>query len=252
MSLFSYEQNLKTVNLNKVQYLVMTKISELLLEKGAMIFGGFVRDKYIHDHHATLYYNKYEGSDSQYDDKDHVPETKHRLLVPKDIDVFIRGTEEDVKEVYAFITASGFTVDINHRRKIYGAFDNIHQQKVVIKTMSNLGFPVIKIDLDVLYSSDEKVKPPFKRLDLWCNSLIMDKAGITFSNQTGSRVDNWNPFDRKIFEIGILSEILNLKTHAVELTDENTNEQSIKNKQMITRRIEVMQERGWIVKDTTY
>ena len=249
MSLFSYEQNLKTVNLNKVEYLTMTKISELLIEKGAIIFGGFVRDKYIHDNYASIYYDKHNGKDSQYDDKNHIPDTKHRLLVPKDIDVFIRGTEDQVKEVYSFIRTNGFTVEIKTSRTIYGAFDNINQQKIVVKTVSGLGFPIMKIDLDVLFSSDDNVKPPFKRLDLWCNSLIMDKTGITFSNQTGSIVDDWNLFDRKIFEIQILGDLLKFETHRVDLTDEGTDEQIIKNKKMIANRIELMEKRGWNIKE---
>lgn len=248
MALNLYEQNFKTVNLNRVKYLTMVKISELLIEQGAVIFGGFIRDKLIHDHYASIFYER-NRDDDQYDDSSYDHETKHRLLVPKDIDVFIRGTEEQVKEIYSFIRTKGFNVVIKRYGKIYGAFDNINQQKIVISNESVLGLPVMKIDVDVLFSSDCEVKPPFKRLDLWCNSLLMSKDGITISNQTGTRVDEWDIFGRKIFEIELLSDILKFKTYEVDLIDEKIDEQSIKNKKIITNRIELMVKRGWEVKE---
>lgn len=251
MSLFLYEQETQTVNLSKVKYLTMTKISELFIKKGAIIFGGFVRDKLIHDHYASAYYNEHEGEDIKYSDPNHSPETKHRLLVPKDIDLFIRGTEEHVEEIYSFIRSNGFMIEIKIQRKIYGAFDNINQQKIVIRTVNQFGFPPILIDVDVLFSSDDKVKPPFKRLDLWCNSLLMDNTGITFSDQTGSRIDDWNLFDRKLFEIGLLEKLLKFETCEVELMKEGADEQIVKNKKMISNRIDLMKKRGWVVTHNT-
>jgi hypothetical protein len=248
MALNLYEQNFKTVNLNKIKYLTMVRISELLIEQGAIIFGGFIRDKLIHDHYANIFYER-NRDDDKYDDISYDHETKHRLLVPKDIDVFIRGTKEQVNEIYSFIRTKGFNVVIKRYGKIYGSFDNINQQKIVISNDSILGLPVVKIDVDVLFSSDCEVKPPFKRLDLWCNSLLMSKDGITISNQTGTRADEWDIFSRKIFEIEILSDLLNFKTCKVDLVNEKTDEQSIKNKKIITNRIESMKDRGWEIKE---
>lgn len=247
MSLFSYEQLFKSVNLNKVKYLTMVEIANLLIEQGATIFGGFVRDKYIHDHYASIFYEK-GLNENEYDDATYDPETKHRLLVPYDIDVFVKGDEEEIEKIYSFIKEKGFKVEIKKRKVIYGAFENIKQQKVVIRTKGGLGSPYAKIKLDILYSSED-VKPPFKRLDLWCNSLLMDQNGITISNQTGSHVDNWDLFSRKKVEIEILDSLLKFETRRVEFVSEPTDEQSIKNKKMINNRIESMEKRGWKIKE---
>lgn len=267
--MFSYKQNIQTINLDRVKYLTMVKISELLIEKGAIIFGGFVRDKLIHDHYANLYYQNKMGCDSKYSDENHNPETKHRLLVPNDIDVFVRGTEEKIEEVYSYLKTNGFEVEIKIRKKIYGAFDNINQQKIVVKTKNFCGLPTIKIDLDILYSSDDAVKPPFKRLDLWCNSLLMDKNGITVSDQTGSRIDHFNLFERKLVEIEIIKDLTNFKTKEVNVLENifGDEESIVKpdkketvfmngvfcpliNEKIITKRIKGMKKRGWEITGT--
>ena len=242
MSLISYAQYSQIVNLDKVKYRMMVKIAELFVEQGAIIFGGFVRDKYIHDCYARIFYKNENTNEDGYGDESYDPETKHRLLVPKDIDVFVRGNEDDVRKIYSFITEKGFSVRIKRSKVFYGLFKDIHQQKVSIKTMSEIGLPTIQIELDVIYSSDD-VKPPFNRLDLWCNSLLMDKNGITVSNQTGSKVDNWEPFGRKILEGEILRDLLKFETKKTEFNSKGLNEQ------IIIDRIESMKKRGWIIKE---
>jgi len=73
----------------------------------------------------------------------------------------------------------------------------------------------------------------------------MDKNGIRLSDQTGSRVDCWTHFDRKKFEIEILQDILKFETIKVEFDEE----QSEKNKEIISRRTGSMENRGWTIKD---
>jgi hypothetical protein len=222
--------------------MTMMKISELLIEQDAIIFGGFVRDQYIHTHYADAFYRDARDR-KKYDDEDYHPETRHRLLIPKDIDVFIKGNEDDVQKVYSSLEPYGFEVIIKRLKRIYNRFEHIGHQKVTIHKHV-LGLPVVKIDLDILFSLDD-VRPPFKRLDLWCNSLIMDKTGIRLSDQTGSPVDNWTHFDRKKFEIQILQDILKFETIKVDFDEE----QGKKNKETIRIRTESMKNRGWIIKD---
>jgi hypothetical protein len=267
--MFDYEQDLQTINLNKVKFLLMARIERLLLENGAIIFGGYVRDKLIHDHHATLFYQQNRLKGKKYSDPSFHPETKHRLLIPKDIDVFIRGTQQEVDEIYSKLTDQGFRVEVKHRKKIYGVFDDINQQKVVVYALQQLGFPSIKIELDVLYSSKPDVKPPFGRLDLWCNGLLLDKNGITLSNQTGSCLDRANGVDRKLFEIEIINDLLKFRSKSVrkETLDSEDQEETCgpqtKNKMvlmngvfcpvitedLISKRITSMKQRGWTIID---
>lgn len=244
-STIMYPQAHKTVNLRKIKYMTMVKISELLIEQGAIIFGGFVRDTYIHNHYADAFYRDARDR-NQYDDEDYHPETRHRLLIPKDIDVFIKGTEENVQKVYSSLELQGFDVVVKKLKRIYNRFEHIGHQKVTIHKQT-LGLPMVRIDLDVLFTLDD-VRPPFKRLDLWCNSLLLDKNGIRLSDQTGSRVDDWTHFDRKKFEIEILQDILKFETIKVEFEEE----QSDKNKEIISRRTESMENRGWTIKEILF
>lgn len=242
-----YKQDFKTINLSKVKYLTMTRLSALLIEQGAIIFGGFVRDMIIHNHYALAFYDNSVGQD-KYDDESYDTETKHRLLVPNDIDVFVKGNEEEVGKLYEFIRTKGFFVEIKKRRAMYSIFDNIYQHKIVIKTQKVTGLPSIKIDLDILYSSEDNIKPPFKRLDLLCNSLLLDNNGITVSDQTGTRFDLMNHFERKLLEKSILDDLLTFDTQKVLLVEQKDADQMIKNKEIIYYRIQGMVERGWKVK----
>jgi len=59
-----FTQQTSTVNLNKVKYMMMDRLSEIITNSNAIIFGGFVRDRMIHDHFAVKFMEN-EGNDQE-------------------------------------------------------------------------------------------------------------------------------------------------------------------------------------------
>ena len=79
------------------EYHLKRKIAEIFLNNGAHIFGGYVRDKLLHDSHAQKFYKKY-GYDADAGDLENrknyanltiSPELNGRMLCAKDIDCYM-------------------------------------------------------------------------------------------------------------------------------------------------------------------
>ena len=69
------------------------KLAETLVDLGAIIFGGYIRDKIIHDHYCNLFIDRNNGHGYlNYDETNVDVKTLPRLLVADDIDLFIRVT----------------------------------------------------------------------------------------------------------------------------------------------------------------
>ena len=101
---------------------MMDRLSEILVNNNAIIFGGFVRDRFIHDHFARKFIEKFGHEDDKmekFDDEFFDSETKGRLIVPKDIDLFIEGDENDIEKLYEVLRGEGFHVSTrNNTSKI--------------------------------------------------------------------------------------------------------------------------------------
>jgi len=75
------------------EYQVKKEIAETILREGGHIFGGYVRDKLLHDSHAQKFYKKH-GAESAtlYSDKTSSPELSGRFVCPNDIDCYMKKT----------------------------------------------------------------------------------------------------------------------------------------------------------------
>ena len=88
--------NVTTNILNKVDWKFKNNLINFCIRNGAKIFGGAVRDKYIHDLHSTKFYElKHPVSpvitiDFLYNDRSYHPELYGRWVIPNDIDVSIK------------------------------------------------------------------------------------------------------------------------------------------------------------------
>jgi hypothetical protein len=77
------------------EYHLKKKIAEILLNNGAHIFGGYVRDKLLHDSHAQKFYKKYgyNGDElenrAKYIDSKFATEFNGRSICPNDIDCYM-------------------------------------------------------------------------------------------------------------------------------------------------------------------
>jgi hypothetical protein len=90
--------------MNRAQeWSIKNNIIQTIVDCGGTIFGGAVRDVYIHDTHAGLFYEKrqkqYQNQSQtklEYGNPEHLPEHAGRLVVPKDIDCSIHAHNLDL------------------------------------------------------------------------------------------------------------------------------------------------------------
>ena len=260
-----FPQQTSIVNLNKVKYMMMDRLSEILTNNNAIIFGGFVRDRFIHDHFAMKFIAKFGHSDEQmenFDDEFFDLETKGRLIVPKDIDLFIEGDESDVEKLYEVLRGEGFRVSTRNIKKQYFENKNVSQQKATVRVLNahKMGLPNIEIELDVLFSSEDDLRPPFGRLDLLCNAFLMKHNGIRLSTQTGTYLDRVNPLQQKQCEFEILEKMLRFETDVADLDEgveihslkSDEQKKDIRNRVIRFNRMILMQERGWKINNNVY
>lgn len=246
-------QSTKTINLRKIEYKMMLRVVSILLERGVVIFGGYVRDKLIHDHHAEAFYEKSQ-SGKKYNDPLFDPDTVLRLMVPKDIDAFLKGGETEVAELLEDIRKEGFRVSTRVVRSIYFEEKNVKQQAVTVSTANDFGIPNVSVLMDLLHSTQDDIEPPFGRLDMLCNGFLLDKNGIRLSSQTGTRLDYLGAFARRKAENEIIEKILKLKTDFAVPAEEDTSmeKSSVKSRKLIAQRILRKQQAGWKVNQKVY
>ena len=93
-------------------YHLKTSVAKTLLHEDAHIFGGYVRDKLLHDIHAQKFYKKYPCTTNGDDDTNKLytnttvePDLLGRLVSPNDIDCYIK--DSSWKKVLNEFTLSG-------------------------------------------------------------------------------------------------------------------------------------------------
>lgn len=86
----------------RVEWKLKNQVMKLVVDAGGVVFGGAVRDKYLHDAHADAFYEKcgeYAECDAciqeKYDDHSFLPELRGRWVMPSDIDATIHTSRVD-------------------------------------------------------------------------------------------------------------------------------------------------------------
>lgn len=96
-AVFNIVPNIQKINkpilFGRIKYKNIMNIAKIIIEEDGIIFGGFVRDKIAHDHFATLFYQKANGSIDNYANRKYDPSTVRRLINPKDIDCYFDKKE---------------------------------------------------------------------------------------------------------------------------------------------------------------
>ena len=139
------------LNKYKYKYILIERIVNFILGVGAIVFGGFVTDKFIHDHYAALLYEKNRNSREKYSDATFDSDTKYRLLVPNDIDAFFHGTECDVENLYKKLHESGFKVVQKKARNMYHSLKHVKQRKVSIKVENDFISSTVKREFVLIF-----------------------------------------------------------------------------------------------------
>jgi hypothetical protein len=244
-----FKQTTQEVFIDRARYMTIKELIKILIDNGVIIFGGCVRDMLIHDKYARDFYAEGFDQDTFHDEKSH-PESKYRLLVPGDIDCFVHGDDITVAELYETLRTKGLDINVRKRKNFYFEDKNVNQHKVKVRiaNMHKYGLPNIEIDMDVLFSDDVKLMPPFGRLDLMCNAFIMDKHGVRLSTQTGTYLDLQSPLGLKLVEMDILQKMFRIETETADMypgDDNSMTQQSIRRRKIRVERILNMQQRGW-------
>lgn len=236
-----------TLNINRLREKrsLCNQVKTMAMNNKGILFGGVVRDDIIGKHYRKefikkdLDFNKYW--DSSYDE-----DTKYRLIIPNDIDVFFRAENNSItfqnklrEFVKDFNGTFHITDDVNFRHLDYSQMNKFLKHKIINinirigRTLFDRGINInLKIDIIEIapnnYQSDnfeyslfsQRIEPPFNNLDFLCNSFIMEKSGsgdyITrISNTTGTPMDNMIFSEKLAFSLIIINDIISFKTKFV-------------------------------------
>jgi hypothetical protein len=168
-------------------------LETIIKNTNGTIFGGYVRDKIIHDKYAQDFYraNLEAHHTLQYDNSDHDPSSwPWRTHIPQDIDVVFSNI--NFQKFMVLLDQSGYLVKIIYTRpanKYLMINDNIgdilHTKIAVILKVHRLIYSYTTVAsqlpsvlIDVLHKDDiSSDNIPYGRVDFECNSLIITPAG---------------------------------------------------------------------------
>jgi hypothetical protein len=194
-----------------------------------IIFGGAVRDKVIANHYTDVYNSQCKDiyDYKKFWNKQVHPESVHRVIVPKDLDICVE-TEGAAKtlayEIKNLIT-SDFGVS-NVKSTFNYSMTPEKYFNFPIASLTKLTFEVtvgaipyiskgvvLNLNFDIVVPHNRNIQPPFKKLDMLCNAFVMSKTGgITLSRHTGTVMDKMSLIKRKKIEVKILTDIIAFKT----------------------------------------
>lgn len=113
------------VNANRMDWKAKKEVMEEVILAGGTVFGGAVRDWYIHDHFAKKFYEAAGDEDAyRYGDAEFLPEFKDRLLRPNDIDAAIPA--RNVEKLVASLRKQGYMLTCVFRRDAKRYLPNLH------------------------------------------------------------------------------------------------------------------------------
>jgi hypothetical protein len=231
---------------NKIKWKFMKKVEKIIQDCEGIIFGGYVRDKIIHDHYATEFYKKTSNSNIYYNDTEYDPENKLRLIIPNDIDCFLKTNKLAIfksKLAENMINISIIQSSKNAKFYIKDLNEDIMHTKwklnIAINPLLNslINTHTYDIYIDIMHRDNTKLEPPFGLIDFESNSLI-----LTANNEyklTKLLAEHLTPKD-KLSELNrIMDDIIKKKTRILYV---NTPDY----------RIENLVNKGWIIESANF
>ena len=237
------------------------KIRDHLLSSGCILFGGAVRDEIIHNMNATKFYREqseyYKKNSSKkvfdYSNKDISPNTIGRLIIPNDIDAFIRRDHLD--HLITYFTRHYKTQVVKTRDLSYFKDElpgnKFILQKIELMTKFNNKYFLVKIDL-ITYESDGEY-PTMNELpldfDFDVNSLFWSKEKGIYSRLFTSSLSHMTSIHNTV----ILNEIYTNISNKVAVMDDvflwnNVRQNNDKLLFIKHNRIEKLVRKGWSIK----
>jgi len=224
------EQNEKEIINRKIiyQWKMIKNIIHDLVNLGATIFGGALRDIILHNLHAQKFYKLQNiNKNLVYSNIEDSPETIGRLIMPKDIDLIIHETK--LKRIIDYLSSKYYISKIKEG-DLHEYFDsNIEPNILYMYKYKILNFSYednIIIDLDIIVSKisleHKQPIPPFTTPDFICNCLLLNKEKGIFISE---KYLNYNIITSCFhFEkIIILNKIINSIDNKTAIIDEYCN-----------------------------
>ncbi len=190
-------------------YKMFNEIAETAIEHEGTVFGGYVRDLIRHDKAAKMFYESLNKKED-YDDPVVSPETRDRLLVPRDIDVHFTSFKP-YREFRHALRTKYFHSHVIQIENVYTTVSSVNHIKMrvtpdlqigriikslpgiksgtahevifpeLIKCLKNMSTSTDYVDVDILISPN--LNPPFSNLDFECNGLVMNTHGISLCEE---------------------------------------------------------------------
>lgn len=231
------------VNVGMEKKEIINFLKKRCFESSGIIYGGAVRDEIISTHwikEFNRFYNTLEAAPDrkygqQFWDESIHPESKARMLVPKDVDTFFRSQKDamnfiaNVEKEFGkntFYVPSDNSVD---ESMFYsGSFLNnsLNLKRCCINYAAGKTrlFPghLIQIGLDIIYPSDASIitdfEPPFSNGDLSCNCFVQDsiKGEPRMSHNPGEWYKTMSLLQKTIFTAKTINDMINFNTLIVK------------------------------------
>jgi hypothetical protein len=216
-------------NKNYITKMIYDRAIGKVYDCNGIIFGGAVRDKVIANHYTEVY--NAESNDiydtKRFWNKQVHPETAHRMLVPKDLDICVET--EAVAKTLAYEIKNLITSDfgVSNVKAVFKYSKTPEKYfNFPIASLTKLSYEVrvgaipyitngivLSLNFDIVVPHNRNIQPPFKKLDMLCNAFVMSRhGGITLSRHTGTAIDRMGLIERKKMEVKILSDIIEFKT----------------------------------------
>jgi hypothetical protein len=196
---------------SRYQWKLKSDAMAIIVDAHGTIFGGAVRDMVIHNHFARKFYDAVDdpvAATDLYSDPTYRPDLADRLIVPKDLDVFIE--EEHVDELLNRLTRRGFAPVLHSKKDPLKYLSEsvllegeVEHRKYLLQCSTPIprglrdkyGAELISLEkamdgqrdgfvMDLMVKSKtctRDIKPPFGPVDFRCNSLLMNSSGLSSS-----------------------------------------------------------------------
>ena len=206
-----------------------------------IIFGGAVRDSYLHDHDAQLFYTKY-GLQADY--HEHPTEFIGRFKIPQDIDCII-SSENHTRLIHALqekyyvkleLVSDAEYLDSSVPHGMYSF------KRYSILELSGTEIKTIQMDLIVQIEGTSLIFP-FKNYDMDVNSLWWTNTAILVNPTSLPTLRHFSGMNKILGDSSINNVILFAK-----ILENITSHTTYCSSTCTSRRIHKMKHRGWNVK----
>lgn len=119
-----------SANYHRMEWKAKRDIMQAIINCGGTIFGGAVRDWYIHDYNAEKYYQAIQDmedvGEDKYMDTSFFPEFKNRIIMPNDIDATLHI--DDLKKLKEVLIKHNYEIATKFDRRASDYLPNIYEE----------------------------------------------------------------------------------------------------------------------------